>query len=425
MRSKKLSPEFTFVLLTVAAIGFMAVGVAAQTQVLHSFGKKGSGDGQTPNAPLIVDASGNLYGTTQLGGAYDAGTVFELTPEAGGGWTETLLYSFGYLRPDGYSPTSGLIFDAAGNLYGTTFEGGAYGLGTVFELSPQEGGGWKEKILHHFNNNGVDGFQPPAGVIFDAAGNLYGATSYGGLYYTGYYDAGGTVFELTPEADGEWKEFILHSFGNGTDGQGPAAGVVLDAAGNLYGTTSSGGAFGQYTGTVFELERVGAGRWTEKILYNFRPPAGYEPTAPVVLDATGNLYGTTYSGGTGPCVGDDSSGCGTVFELSPQAGGTWKQTVVQNFDGVNGQFPSAGVILDSSGNLYGEALNGGSGGSGVVFALVPGTSGTWTDRVLHNFVGSDGFAPIEGLVFDNAGNLCGSTASGGAYQYGVVFEITP
>ena len=176
MRSKKLSPEFIFVLVTVAAIRFMAAGAAAQTQVLHSFGKKGSGDGQTPNAPLIVDASGNLYGTTQLGGAYDAGTVFELTPEAGGGWTETLLYSFGYLHPDGYSPSSGLIFDAAGNLYGTTFEGGAYGLGTVFELSPQEGGGWKEKILHHFNNNGVDGFQPPAGVIFDAAGNLYGAT---------------------------------------------------------------------------------------------------------------------------------------------------------------------------------------------------------------------------------------------------------
>jgi uncharacterized repeat protein (TIGR03803 family) len=218
-------------------------------QVLYRFCSQANcTDGQYPYGSLIFDAAGNLYGTTEFGGTYGAGTVFKLTPAAGGGWTETVLYSFGR-GTDGASPLVGLIFDVVGNLYGTTTFGGTYGAGTVFELTPTAGGGWTETVLHSFNpNNGTDGFNPYAGLIFDAAGNLYGTTYYGGSY------GGGTVFELTPAAGGGWTETVLRSFGNGTDGFWPYAGLIFDHAGNLYGTTEYGGTHNY--GTVFELTPI-------------------------------------------------------------------------------------------------------------------------------------------------------------------------
>jgi uncharacterized repeat protein (TIGR03803 family) len=221
-------------------------------KVLHSF-TLNTGDGVGPQAGLVIDAAGNLYGTTVGGGAFDRGSVFELTPGAGGTWTETVLYSFG-----GGVPQGSLILDAAGNLYGTTYVGGVYGNGgTVFELRPKAGGGWTKKVLHSFNpNNGKDGHNPVAGLIFDTAGNLYGTTYGGGAHCTGC----GTVFELTRTAGGGWKEKILHSFShNSNDGFDPVAGLILDAAGNLYGTTAYGGA-NSYTcdysscGTVFPAD---------------------------------------------------------------------------------------------------------------------------------------------------------------------------
>jgi len=239
----------------VAAVMFGGAALAAaqeQEEVLHSFGK--GTDGRFPEAGLIIDSKGNLYGTTGGGGAYSYGTVFELTPKAGGRWTEKVLHSFNYNGKDGVDPYAGLIFDTAGSLYGTTSGGGAYSYGTVFELTPKASGGWTEKVLHSFNENGNDGYNPQqASLILDAAGNLYGTTPFGGPL-GGCSGLGcGTVFELTPKAGGLWTEKVLHSFNdNGTDGYDPWAGLILDTAGHLYGTTYFGGASGG--GTVFEIK---------------------------------------------------------------------------------------------------------------------------------------------------------------------------
>src|ERR1039458_4539934 len=246
MRGKRLSIRLTAALTIFAAALLMTSTWAAaqvQEQVLHSFQNDGA-DGVDPYAGLIFDGAGNLYGTTWQGGTYGYGTVFELTPTAGGTWTENVLWSFGS-GTDGTSPVAGLIFDAVGNLYGTTLQGGTYGYGTVFELTPAAGGTWTEKVLYSFGS-GTDGANPYAVLIFDAAGNLYGTT-----YFGGSSDAGnGTVFEVSPSAGGVWTEHVLHRFGNGTDGIWPQAGLVFDAVGNLYGTTSVGGTFGW--GTVLD-----------------------------------------------------------------------------------------------------------------------------------------------------------------------------
>ncbi len=223
---------------------------------------------------------------------------------------------------DGHDPSGSLTFDAHGNLYGTTFFGGAYsncyggesGCGTVFELMPQVGGGWSEQILHNFNNNGVDGNEPYSSVTFDAAGNLYGTTSLGGTYLNCFGNGFGcgTVFELSPTAGGGWTERVLHSFGGGTDGFDPRSSLIFDATGNLYGMTAYGGTHN--SGTAFKLVR-GGNKWAEKILYNFGATL-VDATVPIagpVLDASGNLYGTTGFGGANGTIYDG----GTVFEIKP------------------------------------------------------------------------------------------------------------
>jgi uncharacterized repeat protein (TIGR03803 family) len=265
--------------------------------VLHNFNNNGT-DGAWPLAGLIFDAARNLYGTTSSGGTYGGGTVFELTPAADGVWTEKVLHSFDN-GTDGANPYAGLIFDAAGNLYGTTFYGGTYNYGAVFELTPAGGGVWTEKVLHNFNYNGTDGALPYAGLIFDAARNLYGTTLEGGTYYSG------TVFELTPAAGGVWTEKVLHNFNNnGTDGGTPYAGLIFDAARNLYGTTAGGGTY--YSGTVF---RVNANGGRVQVLYSFgNGTDAANPYAGLIFDAAGNLYGTTFYGGT--------YNYGTVFKIT-------------------------------------------------------------------------------------------------------------
>ncbi len=271
-------------------------------KVLHSFGH--GTDGTLPRGGVVLDAAGNLYGTTFEGGIHGVGTAFELSPQADGVWTETVLHSFN--GADGWFPEAGLIFDTAGNLYGTTGLGGIHEFGTVFELSPREGGGWAEKVLHSFNENGVDGSLPYASLIFDVAGNLYGTTYYGGIHTCeGHYC--GTVFELSPK-DGGWSEKLLHSFGNGTDGTLPQSSLAIDAAGNLYGTTYYGGIHA--AGVAFELSPREGGGWTETVLHSFgNGNDGADPQAGMIY-VDGNLYGTTYFGG-----GED--GFGTVFEITP------------------------------------------------------------------------------------------------------------
>jgi uncharacterized repeat protein (TIGR03803 family) len=402
-------------------------------KVLHNFNGK---DGYEPKAGLIFDPSGNLYGTTifggtsfEEGGAYGYGTVFELRPKAGGGWAEKVLYSFCSLTNciDGDYP-SGLIFDTSGNLYGTTSEGGAYGGGTVFELTPKAAGGWAEKVLYSFNANSTDGYGSLAGLVFDASGNIYGTTYFGGA------SGNGTVFELMPKADSGWVEKVLYSFNGGTDGNGVNAGLIIDALGNLYGTTSEGGT--HYAGTVFRLTHKADGRWTEKILHNFgyyNGKDGSTPNGSLILDARGNLYGTTYFGGDRIC---DGYGCGAVFELTPKAGGSWTETVLHNFNanGKDGYYPQANLIFDASGNLYSTTYEGGGYicgyyTCGTAFELTPKAGGGWTEKVLHRFCSpatcGDGIFPLSGLIFDASGNLYGTTAAGGAYGFGAVFEITP
>jgi uncharacterized repeat protein (TIGR03803 family) len=258
--------------------------------------------GAYPSTALTLDASGNLYGTAE-GGMFDGGIVFELVANEGG-WTHKTLYNFRNAGEDAFAPASPLIFDRAGNLYGMTDYGGVYNNGTVFELVPQADGRWAEKVLYSFNNNG-DPYQFVGGLVMDSSGNLYGTTGRGGAY------DGGIVFELTRGQGHSWSEKTLHSFGSGQDGNGPLASVVFDAAGNLYGTTSGGGIYNQ--GTVFELQPVARGRWTEKILHHFDNNGvdGFSPLCNLILDSAGNLYGTTQSGGA------SAYGGGTVFEIIP------------------------------------------------------------------------------------------------------------
>jgi uncharacterized repeat protein (TIGR03803 family) len=365
--------------------------------VLHNFNNNGT-DGAYPQAGLIVDAAGNLYGTTNNGGTYTYGTVFELTPAAGGGYTEKILHNFTN-GADGGNPQAGLILDGAGNLYGTTYVGGAYCCGTVFELTPAGGGTWNEKVLYSFGSGNTA--YPTSGLIFDGAGNLYGTTLQGGPAQ------GGSVFELSPAGGGNWTERDLHDFGALSTGIFPVGGVTFDGAGNLYGTTSTGGAASN--GMVFELT---AGSWTLRVLHNFTGGNdGDFPLAGLVL-AGGNLYGTT-SG--------NNSGWGTLYELTPAGGGNWTYQVVHNFGtGNDGATPYAGLIADSLGNLYGTTLGGGTYGGGTVFRF-----NAHGEVVLHSFGLPEGYSPVDSLTFDGAGNLYGTTSNGATYGGGTVFQVIP
>ena len=346
------------------------------------FDGKGNLYGTTSNGGVMT---GSICGT--LGGC---GVVFELTPPAhgGGAWTETALYSFTGGN-DGSVPYSNLVFDSNGNLYGTAAGGGSAFGGTVFELTPPAGGSgpWTESTLYPFTDD-TDGGTPVAGVVFDPNGNLYGTTNGGGSGH-------GVVFELTPPAGGSgpWTETPIYSFKGKTDGGYPYAGVAFDTKGNLYGTTAIGGAQSGATckptggcGVVFELSPPsgGAGNWTETVLYSFTASAdGGYPYAGVILDASGNLYGTTVQGGNSiseNCSG--SEGCGVVFELSPPVGkGSWSETVLYAFSGAaDGGFPYAAPTFDGNGDLFGTTSYGGNtsasnctdvGGCGVIFELTP------------------------------------------------------
>jgi len=402
------------------------VSAADREKVLYAF--KGGKDGVWPSASLIFDAAGNLYGTTPKGGNFrcdryfaGCGTVFKLEPVARGQWRKTILHTF--RGTDGAYPGGGLIFDSAGNLYGTTISGGgAKGWGTVFKLSPGVHGTWTETVLHIFNDQ--DGGLPAGNLIFDAAGNLYGITQVGGKHDFG------NVFKLAPGMNGKWTEIVLHSF-NGNDGNNPTSALIFDSLGNLYGSTLAGGDVNYCApngcGTVFKLVPGADGRWTHTVLHSFTGKDGSIPSCSLVFDTAGNLYGTTvYGGNLNTCV---DYGCGTVFRMAPDANGKWTETVLHAFNGNDGSFPYAGLILDANGNLYGTTWYGTN-----VFKLAPGANGKWTETVLLAFNGKDGWFPGADLVFDTSGNLYGTTEYGGklnachseyGYGCGVVFEITP
>jgi uncharacterized repeat protein (TIGR03803 family) len=411
----------------VSALVVLLTGARLEAQtftVLHDFSSTGN-DASEPSSTLIFDTAGDLYGTSSIGGTYNSGAIFKLTPKVGGGWTEKVVHSFNVGGEDGAGPVGGFIFDAAGNFYGTTSGGGAYGYGTVYELERGASGGLEEKILHRFGLPG-DGQTPLGGLTLDAAGNLYGTTSEGGLW------GDGTAFELTPDGQGGWKEKIIHSFrhqlcGCG-DGYNPRAGLISDAAGNLYGTTFWGGDGG--AGTVFELMLDESGGWTETVLYSFLSgaPDSQSPAAGLIFDSAGDLYGTL-SGWASPF----GHGPGAVFELSPGADGTWTEQILHNFCSLkncaDGSAPYSPVALDAAGNLYGTTTSGPAYVYvGVAFELTPESGGTWAETVLHTFCSrpscADG-SPPNGLTLDGDGNLYGTAVLGGLGGGGVVFEIAP
>lgn len=381
----------------------------SQETLLHGFNGT-LGDGVNPAAALIMDSSGNLYGTTTGGGsAGGGGTIFKLNTSS----QESVLYSFALTNGDGSTPDAGLIADSAGNLYGTTYTGGSANVGTVFELNVSTG---QEKVLYNFLGGSGDGANPQAGLVMDSAGNLYGTTNNGG-------PAGdGTIFKLNPSTG---QETVLHSF-LGSDGAHPHVGLMMDSAGNLYGTTFSGGSVG--FGVAFKLN---PGTGQETALYSFAGAGGdgANPQSGLVMDKAGNLYGTTSAGGI--TAASCSSGCGIVFKLNP---GTDQEVVVYSFTGTNGDgaLPQASLILDSAGNLYGITSNGGSANNGTVFKLNPSTS---QETVLYSFTGAngDGALPQTSLILDSAGNLYGTTRSGGGTSgylcgsngCGTVFMLNP
>ena len=292
-------------------------------KLIHSFNGT---DGEFITAGLTWDATGNLYGTTTYGGSTygsvcigpaesGCGVVYQLEPDAKGGWVEHVLWNFSQNGADGYNPYGGVVFDAAGNLYGTTLYGGAYNYGIVYELSPTANGAWKETVLHSFDRNGTDGFYPNTGnLVLDTEGNLYGATADGGG--GNYFE--GTIFELSPSSGGTWTETIIQRFKvKGATGTIPNGSLIFDASGNLYGTTEDGGS--NDNGLVFELSPNTNGEWTMKVLYNFDLVTdGVSPIDGVVFDNAGNLYGATQLGGTGYDFAQCGHlNCGTVFEVTP------------------------------------------------------------------------------------------------------------
>ena len=334
--------------------------------------------------------------------------MFQLSPKADGTWKLTTIFKFD--GRDGAYPAAGLVMDVAGNLYGTTSGDTGLGDGTVFELSPRKDGAWKFTTLVKFT--GKNGSDPEARLILGPAGKLYGTTSAGGDSACDGSGCG-TVFQLAPAANGKWKLTTLFKFNN-TEGANPYAALIFDAAGNLYGTASGGGKFGE--GTVFKLSPAKGSAWTLTTLFNFNGADGAGPRGSVVFDADGNLYGTTVGGG--------GRGFGTVFKLSPEDNGGWRHTTLVTFDIANGSQPTAGLIFDPDGNLYGNA-NDGRFGIGIVFRLSPQAKGKWKETTLLTFDGENGSGPAGGLLLDATGDLYGSASVEGKRSGGVVFELSP
>jgi uncharacterized repeat protein (TIGR03803 family) len=415
---------------TAMTLTITAAAQAGQFKVLHEF--KGNFDGSTPVAGLIEDSSGNLYGTTLGGGfknsnvcTFGCGTVFELSPNGSGLWTKTVLYYFTG-RTDGGQPSASLVMDGAGNLYGTTENGGSLlcgipGCGTVFELSPNGSGGWTESTIYSFTT-GSGGFSP-IGLLLNG-GNLYGVAFLGGADW-------GVVYELSPGTGGVWTETVLHTFEN-TDGAGPDSALYMDSSGNLFGTAMSGGVLTgsckgeDGCGTVFELSPKSGGGWNFSE-YSFPVVAkGVMPFGAVREDAEGNLFGVA-------TVGGGTNFEGVMYKLTPITGvfGGWTESVLHRFDVTDGTDPVA-LIEDGNGGYYAAVEGGGktgcNGGCGLVVDMKQTSGGGWEEIVLHHFTGGfDGSQPNP-LYVDANGNIFGTAGDGGSTACpggcGTVFEIT-
>jgi uncharacterized repeat protein (TIGR03803 family) len=412
-------------ILVFAAVVLLACSSSANAQterVLFNFGTY-AGDSTNPYAGIIADSAGNFYGTTFLGGAFDDGSVFEVSPPAvkGGAWTETVLYSFTG-GSDGSLPQSGLVMDSQGALYGAADLGAV--AGTVYKLTPPaiSGDPWTETTIYSFTG-GDDGGLPLSTLVFDNSGNLYGTTQGGGVY------GGGTVFELSPPAiSGDpWTETVLYSFDGSpfshqyTHGCAPHAGVILGPKGALYGTTEFCGSADN--GVVYKLAPPISGtNWIHSVLHTFTPSTGDggRPHTSLVMNKSGILFGTTTFGG--------AEGEGTVFSVDPTSG-AWIETVLYTFTGgADGGIPEGPPTLVPRGDIYGTTYNGGVHW-GVIYKLTPSGSG-WVESIPYTFTGgNDGGGPEDGVLLLN-GILYGTTEFGGTVGFGTqgkgtVFSFIP
>ena len=405
---------------TLAFLGTAIFATGQTYKVLYNFGANGPNDGSGPMGKLVRDGQGNLYGTTSVGGSVASGTVFELSPSVGGTWTETILYNFCSQANclDGAYP-AGLVFDQVATC---TDRPCKVGVSSIWALSlnsprhlPPVTRGRKPCCGRSYDGDGCF----PRKVIFGGAGHLYGTTGACGV---GPHPSG-TVFELSPPSGGAWTETLLYTF-NGTNkvnpyGSDPVGGVTFDNAGNIYGTTSFGGKL--FGGTVYELTPTSSGPWTETVLHAFDPESVARPLSSVEFDQEGNLYGTASEGGS-DAAGCTIYGCGGIFKLT-NVGGQWIKSSL-SFTGLNGGNPAAGLILDEKHKTaYGTTQFGGANANGAVFSAHGATV-----NVLYSFCSeancTDGSQPLATVTPDGSGNLYGTTSVGGAYNQGVVFEIS-
>jgi uncharacterized repeat protein (TIGR03803 family) len=356
---------------------------ASTTEVIYSFA--GEDDGEYTDTDVAIDAAGNLYGTSVLGGEFGGGTVWQLSP-VGDGWVHTVLYSFTG-GADGGEPYKGVTLDAAGSLYGTAVTGGSGscegGCGVAYKLT-KSGDTWTQSVIHAFMG-GEDGSGPGARVAVDNRGNVYGMTPTGGALGLG------TIYQLHPRANGNYTFKVIHTFTGGADGSSGSAGKMVLRDGHLYGAATTGGAFG--SGVVFELTPTQVGEWDFKTLYSFRgQPDAVFPYGALLFDRSGNIFGTTYYGGI--------NGLGAVYQLAPRPTGEWRERVLYSFQaGSDGNSSISNLVSDAAGNLYGTTSEGGLG-SGTIFKLTR-QGGTWTESIPHSFQDSpDGAFPYAGMVGD-------------------------
>lgn len=412
----KCNKSCLLVHLTLVLMTLCSTLVFASERVIFAFPADGS-RGSVPAGGLISDAAGHLYGTTESGGAFGYGSVFKLSFE-NGTWTDDLLYSFKGAPDDGSGPESALLLDAAGNLYGTTASGGpSSNSGTVFKLAPNGSGGWTKTLLHAFN--GKDGSLPVlAPLVSDARGNLYGVTQ--GYCYRSFC-GNGTVFELSPQQNGSWSFKVLHSFGY--TGQ-PDAGVIFDKAGNLYGTTTYGGpliCFGSGCGTVFKLTHV-ANTWKFATIHTFNYSNGAYPQGNLIMDSAGNLYGTTLGG-------DNTYNGGVAFKLSPTKTG-WSETVLHAFGAPGDGSEPSSLVFGASGHLFGtvpiSANANYAAQNGYVFELSRQANGTWSESVVYAFPNTN-VAPVpnSNLIWNTSRTALIGTSGPYSDPAGAVYEVTP
>jgi uncharacterized repeat protein (TIGR03803 family) len=395
------------ILVVCAAIVLLASAAwaANTTKLIYSFA--GDADGEYTDTELVMDGAGNLYGTSVQGGTYSSGTVFQVTPEG----VHTVLYNFTG-GADGGEPYKGVTLDSEGNLYGTAVTGGGGscegGCGVVFKLT-NSGGVWTQTVIHAFT--GADGSGPGSPVSIDKHGNVFGTTPTGGKYGVG-------VIYLLQPLGSNWNFRVVHAFTGGADGAGGSASrLLMDGLGNLYGVCTVGGVNG--LGTVYEVSLVN-GQVKFSTLYAFKlPPDGALPYSGLIFDRLGNLYGTTYYAG--------ANGFGTVYKLT-RGNGIWTESVLYSFQGgTDGANPISSLVADTSGSLYGTtSAEGAACGCGTIFKITRGSSGNWTERPVYRFPGApNAGTSYNGMVSDGAGHFYGATVNGGPTDDGTIYEFIP